>query len=304
MPRRHRDHRPRAFTLVELLAVTSITALLMSMLLPSLKSARENAKRVKCQANLRQINTALYEYIIDGNALPLFWVTDDRGYIRGWCEWKYGGWIGINTDWDDVSDGVFRIPANKRPLTVYMNKGRVAPPKRKNGTLWEEVGQPVFECPSDRTCQHIKYYSPYPEPGLQFSSYEDVGTSYYINFDWWYQTDLPTGPDWDGDGRREPTPGIAPAELTNQGQRANWPARFRQGVDIWKRQMGSSRFVTLMEEPFDEAVYAGTQEMGAHGRFSRHVLAFFDGHVAYLATDTRNKFGPEWTVVDERFEAP
>lgn len=50
------------FTLIELLVVISIIALLVAILVPSLSQAREQAKRVVCLSNLRQIGVGIQIY--------------------------------------------------------------------------------------------------------------------------------------------------------------------------------------------------------------------------------------------------
>jgi prepilin-type N-terminal cleavage/methylation domain-containing protein/prepilin-type processing-associated H-X9-DG protein len=63
--------RLRGFTLIELLVVISIISLLISILLPSLSRAREQAKSVHCLARLKEFGNALAAYDnLTGGALP------------------------------------------------------------------------------------------------------------------------------------------------------------------------------------------------------------------------------------------
>ncbi len=62
-----RCHRGVAFTLVELLVVIAIIALLVSILIPSLQTAREATRKIICRSNMRELLLGVRLYAQDYN---------------------------------------------------------------------------------------------------------------------------------------------------------------------------------------------------------------------------------------------
>ncbi len=70
--------RRQAFTLIEVLVVAAIIAVLIGILLPALSQARDHARGVACQSNLKQLMAGMYAYVGSHKVLPgthgLFWM--------------------------------------------------------------------------------------------------------------------------------------------------------------------------------------------------------------------------------------
>jgi len=87
--------RSRAFTLIELLVVLSVLVLLLSLLLPALSLAREQAKSVKCLSNLRQMSLAAQAYASSyDNRYPLAYAIQTTPTFISYA-WDFT----TSTDW-------------------------------------------------------------------------------------------------------------------------------------------------------------------------------------------------------------
>ena len=74
------QQQPRGFTLIELLVVLAIVVTLAALLLPALARAKEQARRIKCISNLKQIASATKLFASDHDGkIPWHTPTSDGG---------------------------------------------------------------------------------------------------------------------------------------------------------------------------------------------------------------------------------
>jgi len=131
-----RSSRSRGFTLVELLVVIGIIALLIAILLPALKRAKEAANRTLCMNNHRQLCLAAIMY------------AGENKQTLPFCNW--GGAPG---DALNVSMGYAGWLFDPRAAAGGFNFSyELVPGKNsmRSGTLWKFLKSPgVYHCPLD-----------------------------------------------------------------------------------------------------------------------------------------------------------
>ncbi len=112
----------KAFTLIELLVVIAVIAVLMAILMPSLRLARDQAKRIHCVSNVKTLSLAWYMYKDE---------NDDK-LVGGHTGFQYNF-----MHWVDVP------PANDSPVEEKQDAV-------KRGSLFPYVKDvKIYHCPAD-----------------------------------------------------------------------------------------------------------------------------------------------------------
>lgn len=122
--------RRHAFTLLELLVVITVIGLLMGLLLPSVRTAREAARRMQCSNNLKHLGLALHNYHETHQHFP-------------------SAMGGTGTDEDPIQGNAYRVSGLVR-LLPFLNQA----------ALWDQIAAPM-------TVDDVTYPAMGPAPWIE-----------------------------------------------------------------------------------------------------------------------------------------
>ncbi len=192
--------KSRAFTLIELLVVIAIIALLMAILMPSLRLAKDQAQRVHCVSNTKTLALAWFMYkdendgkIVGGDTKVINdeisgkptppWV---RGQTTGnWEQQKLDIRNGALYSYTGKSEKIYRCPGDRRKessagtQTAYRTFSIAG---GANGERWSSYDP-------------IKLYTDLKNPAIRYIFVEEMDTR-GANLGSWQMHPRKSGPAW------------------------------------------------------------------------------------------------------------
>lgn len=137
-----KSSRSRGFTLIELLVVIAIISILASILFPVFSRARENARKISCLSNMKQLGLSFMQYTMDYDGK-----FPGAGQFQRWGDPDNAHWVhGTNGEpLYDLGTGAYRT-------------GQVV--DVAGGSLYNYVkSTQVYMCPSNLNREKVDSYS-------------------------------------------------------------------------------------------------------------------------------------------------
>lgn len=196
------QRRRRAFTLLELFFVVAAIAVLIALLLPATRGAREPARRGQCSNNLKQISIAIQNYNSEYGVWPPAYTVDEEGNrLHSWRtlilpyldhEVLFES-IDLTKPWDDPANAkaydevieAYRCPSvdNESSLTTYLavvgpDCVFSGPDSRALSEITDGPSATLFcvDAPSDHA---VHWMSPVDASEDEFLSWGDVSKTHH-----------------------------------------------------------------------------------------------------------------------------
>jgi len=275
--------RPRAFTLVELVAAVSCIGLLLAIIQPSLQATLGQSRNAVCLDRLRAIGQANLTYSaddLDGWAIPvhakLYQQSPNEPIFIGAYEW--GGKSGVG--WDDwipdrgLLGSRFGTLAGFGPATRPLNsilyrhgfRDNTSPNfSRVGATIDTQLKLEAYQCPADDGPPggaHCPQWLEHP----QRSSYDHFGTSYAANV--FMVSDSGGGP------MRSNSPYLRPlSRVPNPARTINYEENIGRWAWAARRELSECDFVGPGVDPGPTKAIRGWH--GKNWTFNR---VFVDAH--------------------------